>query len=199
MDEKRLLGEIFAADLTERDGLSSIAGRMGETEEKLRRQLHSLKKRGLVEGSMHRMRLTAKGRRRIRVVFLGGSFEIIHPGHLYLLRQAKALGDALVVVLARSSTIRTRKGREPVTPEPDRLELMASLRAVDAAILGSEGSIYETVERVRPDVVALGYDQYHSEEDVKRESARRGIPVEVVRLEALNTDEKTSKILKEFI
>lgn len=154
---------------------------------------------GLVSGSASRPRLTEKGRRRIKVIFTGGSFEIMHPGHLYTVEQAKKMGDVLIVVLARSSTIRKRKGREPVANEHERLALMSSLRQVDAAIVGVEGSIYESMEKVCPDVVALGYDQYHAEEDIRREAVERGMRLKVVRLKALNTDFKTSKILAEFV
>lgn len=199
MDNKRLLGEVFCAELTNRRGTSRIARRLNESEAEVRRQLSSLKRKGLVAGSASRPRLTEKGRKRIRVIFTGGSFEIMHPGHLYTIEQAKRLGDVLVAVLARSSTIRARKGREPVAQEPERLALMSSMRQVDAAILGVEGSIYETMEKVGPDVVALGYDQYHAEEDIRREAVKRGMRLKVVRLKALNTDFKTSKILAEFI
>lgn len=199
MKEKRLLGEVFAARLTNRQMPNGIPRRLDESEAAVRRQLASLRRKGLIAGSASRPHLTAKGRRRIRVVFIGGGFEIVHPGHLYTIEQAKRLGDVLVVVLARSSTIRKRKGREPVAKEPDRLALMSSLRPVDAAILGGEGDIYETLEKVGPDVVALGYDQHHAENEIRREAAKRGMRLKVVRLRALDPDVKTSKILAEFI
>lgn len=157
-----------------------------------------MKAKGLVEGRTSRPKLTAKGRRKIKVVFMGGSFEIIHTGHLYTIAQAKKLGDVLVVVVARDSTIIKRKGREPISSEQDRLALLTSLRAVDAAILGVEGNIYDSLERVKPDVVALGYDQYHAEADIAREAWRRGMHLKVVRLGALSPGVKTSKILAEF-
>ena len=165
----------------------------------LRKKLEALKREGLIEGSTSRPRLTSKGRKRIKVVFTGGSFEIIHPGHLYHVAQAKRLGDVLVVVLARGSTIRKRKGREPVSKEQERRELMSSLRQVDAALLGGKGSIYDMMEKVGPDIVALGYDQYHSEKDILKEAKKRGMKLKVVRLKAKDHDAKTSKILAEFI
>lgn len=199
MKEKRLLGEVFAARLTNRPNSGDIAERMGESETTVKSWLASLRKKGLIGGSALRPRLTEKGRRRIRVVFIGGGFEIIHPGHLYTIGQAKRLGDVLVVVLARSSTIRRRKKREPVAKEADRLALMSSLRLVDAAILGVEGDIYKTLERVAPDVVALGYDQHHVEKEIRAEAAKRGMKLRVARLKAIDPDVKTSKILAEFI
>jgi len=199
LKEKRLLGEVFSAQLTNHCSLRWIAARMDEREATVRRELALLRKEGLVTGSASRPRLTKKGRSRIKVVFTGGGYEIIHPGHLYTMEQAKSLGDVLVVVLARSSTIRRRKGREPVAKESDRLALMSSLRLVDAAILGARGSIYQTLERVGPDVVALGYDQHHAEKDIRREASMRRMRLRVVRLKAMDPSIKTSKIVAEFI
>jgi FAD synthetase len=199
MKEKRFLAEVYSANLTNRRGSKAIASRLGESESTVRKELSRLMKAGLVEGTMTRPRLTAKGRRKIKVIFHGGSFEIIHTGHLYTLKQAREMGDVLAVVLARDSTIRKRKGREPVTHEKDRLALISSLRLVDAAIVGVEGNIYESMEKIGPDVVTLGYDQYHSENDIRREAKKRGMRLKVMRLKAKDFDAKTSKILAEFI
>jgi len=173
-----------------------LAQRMDVESSEITPALKRLRTKGLVERDSDGARLTVKGRRRIRVVFIGGGFEVIHPGHLYTVSEAKKLGDVLVVVAARDSTIRRHKGREPISSEEERLALLASLRPVDAAILGVEGDIYETLERVRPDIVALGYDQYHAEEEILNEGRRRGMKLEVVRLGALRSRVKTSKLLE---
>ena len=76
--------------------------------------------------------------------------------------------------------------------------LLSSLRQVDAAVLGVEGDIYDTLERVKPDVVALGYDQHHMESDVEQESRARGIKLKVVRLDSPSPSLKTSMLLKEL-
>ncbi|MDG7011506.1 MAG: cytidyltransferase, partial [Nitrososphaerota archaeon] len=107
-------------------------------------------------------------------------------------------GDALVVSVARDSTIRKRKNREPLVGEGDRARLLSALRYVDAAVLGVEGDIYLTLERTGPDVVALGYDQYHMEEEIAREAAQRGMKLKVVRLDSPYPDIKTSRLLKDF-
>jgi len=199
LKEKQLLGEIFALTVaTGRASQSALAARVGEDARQLEGIISSLRKRGLLKGSKGDPRLTAKGRARLKVVFMGGGFEVIHPGHLHTLNQAKGLGDVLVVVIARDSTIRKRKGREPISNEQERLALMSSLRPVDAATLGVEGNIYETLERVGPDIVALGYDQYHQEEEIEKEALRRGMKLKVVRLSPADTDVKTSKLIAEL-
>jgi cytidyltransferase-like protein len=161
-------------------------------------KLGDLRRRGLLKRSGAGFALTARGRRSIRVVLIGGGFEVIHAGHIYTIDQAKKQGDALVAVVARDSTVRRGKGRDPVTTEVERRKLLSSLRQVDAAILGVKGNIYRTLERVKPDVVALGYDQRHSESEIVREAALRGISLKVVRLDTPHPKLKTSRLLNEL-
>jgi len=199
LDSKRTLAAIFSMGLRgEKADAKALAARLGLRPGEARREIDGLAEKGLVEVFDGRARLTPKGRRAIKVVFIGGGFEIIHYGHVYTIGRAKSLGDALVVSVARDSTIRRRKKREPLIGEQDRVKLLSSLREVDAAILGVEGDIYETLKRVSPDVVALGYDQYHMEDEVRREAARRGMKVRVVRLDSPYPMIKTSALLKEF-
>jgi FAD synthetase len=194
LDKKRLLGAVFSASLVGSPTEKGVAGIMDADRRWVRGELQKLADDGFVVLG-RRVRLTSKGRKAIRVVFIGGGFEVIHPGHLYTIDRAKGLGDVLVVSVARDSTIRNRKNREPVADEGARVKMLSSLRQVDAAILGVEGDIYETLERVKPDVVALGYDQYHMEKEVEVEARRRGMDLKVVRLDSPIPDVKTSALL----
>lgn len=128
-----------------------------------------------------------------------GVFDILHLGHLSYLRQARELGDELVVVVARDSTVRKMK-HEPVTPEEMRREMVDALKPVDRAILGHEGDIYKTVEDVKPDIIALGWDQSFQPEEIEEECRRRGREVRVVRLKRLEGDlDGTTKIINKVI
>jgi cytidyltransferase-like protein len=199
MDKRHTLAAIFSMGIRgERADAKSLASRLGLRVKEARREIEELEKHGLVAVDGGSARLTANGRRSIRVVFIGGGFELIHYGHVYTISKAKGLGDVLVVSVARDSTIRRRKKREPLINEDDRVRLLSSLRQVDAAILGVEGDIYVTLEKVRPDVVALGYDQYHMEDEVKREAAERGMKLKVVRLDSPYPRIKTTRILREL-
>jgi cytidyltransferase-like protein len=199
LKDKRILAEVFALGITAaKVGQRALSSRLDAGPAELAEAVSSLKARRLVEEKKGSLVLTQEGRARLRVVFMGGGFEVIHPGHLHTIEQAKALGDVLVVVIARDSTIRRRKRREPISNEKERLSLVSSLRQVDAAILGVEGVIYETLEKVGPDVVALGYDQHHLEEDIEREALRRGMKLRVVRLKPADTQVKTSKLIAEL-
>jgi FAD synthetase len=197
--DKRVLAAVFAQNVI--GGKASeraLASRLDENPADVARAVSSLKARGLLSGGRGGLRLTSKGRAKLKVVFMGGGFEVIHPGHLHTIEQAKALGDVLVMIIARDSTIRRRKNREPISSEKERLALVSSLKPVDATMLGVEGVIYDTLEKVRPDVVALGYDQYHAEEDVEGEALKRGMKLKVVRLSPADTPVKTTKLIAEF-
>lgn len=110
-----------------------------------------------------------------------GVFDLLHPGHLHFLESAKKLGDELVVVVATDVMVRRRK-HEPVTPQAMRRQMVAALKPVDRAVVGHEDDIYKTVEEVRPDIIALGYDQSFREEEIQKELERRGLHIKIVRL-----------------
>jgi cytidyltransferase-like protein len=197
MDYKRVVGAVFAMNLNgEKATIGSLAKRLEIDTDEVKQNVGKLTNRELAKIVDGGVLLTPKGRSTIKVVFVGGGFEVIHFGHVYTLHKAKSLGDVLVVTVARDSTIRRRKNRDPVTGEQERVRLLSALKDVDAAILGVEGDIYITLEKVRPDIVALGYDQYHLEEDIERESKRMGMKVEVIRLDSPYPRLKTSEILK---
>ena len=129
-------------------------------------------------------------------VMATGVFDLLHPGHLHFLQEARKLGDELVVVVARDQTARRLK-HEPYVPEHIRREMVEALKPVDRAVLGSTTDIYQTVVDVRPDLIALGYNQVWNEREVEAECARRGVPVKVVRVGRLAHDElATSKLVR---
>ncbi|MBN1540031.1 MAG: 3,4-dihydroxy-2-butanone-4-phosphate synthase [Candidatus Thermoplasmatota archaeon] len=134
-------------------------------------------------------------KKRGKRVMASGVFDLMHPGHLSFLEQAKALGDQLVVVVARDSTVRSLK-RHPIMNERSRREMVASIKWVDAAVLGYETGRYRIVREIEPDIIALGYDQQQDEDTLRRELAREGIDVELVRLDKRAGDiEATSELL----
>jgi FAD synthetase len=125
-----------------------------------------------------------------------GVFDLLHPGHLYFLSEAKKLGDELFVVVARDSTARKFK-HEPITNEVSRLEMVEALKPVDRAVLGHEGDIYDILDEIRPDIVALGFDQAHNEDKIREECRTRGLQARVVRLPKFEGDlDGTRKIVR---
>lgn len=114
-------------------------------------------------------------------VMATGAFDLLHMGHIYFLKEAKKLGDTLCVVVATDATVRKLK-HEPVNPEETRLLLIQELNVVDEAYLGHENDMYAIVEELRPDIIALGYDQIHDENKIKDELKKRKLSAKVVRL-----------------
>lgn len=114
-------------------------------------------------------------------VMATGTFDLLHLGHIYYLREAKKQGDSLAVVVATDSTVRRLK-HEPVNTEEIRLNLIKELKIVDEAYLGHEDDMYEIVAEVKPDIIALGFDQIHDEKQIKSELTKRKIGAKVVRL-----------------
>ena len=110
-----------------------------------------------------------------------GTFDLIHMGHIYFLKEAKKLGDHLIVIVATDNTVRKLK-HEPVTSENIRLNLIQELKVVDEAYLGYEDDMYKIVEETKPDIIALGFDQLHDENNIQKELKKRGIKAKVVRL-----------------
>ena len=130
-----------------------------------------------------------------RIVMVGGVFDLLHLGHIHYFQEAKRHGDWLVVVVARDSTA-IRMKHIPITPEDMRVELLRALRVVDEAILGDTEDMYKIVEKIRPAVITLGYDQVHQEENIKRELEKRGLEAEVIRLSKFDHDlDGTRKII----
>jgi len=114
-------------------------------------------------------------------VLATGTFDLLHPGHLMYLEQSRALGDELVVIVARDANVKHKP--KPIIPQDQRLLMVSALKMVDRAVLGSESDMFSPIEELKPDVITLGYDQHFDAVLLKEELATRGIDVRVVRLE----------------
>ena len=133
-----------------------------------------------------------------KIVLAGGVFDIIHPGHIHTLTAAKALGDVLVVAIATDKTAQKMKKMTPLHDQELRCELVSSLSMVDEAIVGHEEDIFETVKEIKPDIIALGYDQIHQEKFISDGCKRINLDVEIVRLESPIPKLSSSEIEKRY-
>ncbi|MEM4971542.1 MAG: DUF357 domain-containing protein [Sulfolobales archaeon] len=132
-------------------------------------------------------------------VFVGGTFDIVHPGHIALLREASRFGK-LYVVVARDSNVKRFKGQEPVNSEEARLEVISSIRYVYKAFLGDEIDYLKSVERVRPDLIVLGPDQFVDENTLARSLESRGLSgVRIIRVREKFGGYSTSSIIKKIL
>ena len=137
----------------------------------------------------------------VRVMAVG-VFDLLHAGHLHYVEQAKSLGDELIVVVAHDDTVRKQK-HDPVTNQELRRRMVLGLKPVDDAIIGNPPTvpIFDILEVVKPDVIALGYDQKHSRDSIKNGLQENGWgDVEVIRVEGLADDlDGTRKIIARII
>jgi len=94
-----------------------------------------------------------------KVVFTNGVFDLLHPGHLRYLTQARALGDVLIVGVNSDRSVRAIKGeRRPITPELERVEVLEALRCVDAVVVFDEDTPHALISALQPDVLVKGAD-----------------------------------------
>ena len=94
-----------------------------------------------------------------RVVFTNGVFDLLHPGHVRYLRQARALGDALIVGVNSDASVQAIKGAgRPITPEAERAEVLSALECVDGVVIFDEQTPLEVITAIQPDVLAKGAD-----------------------------------------
>jgi FAD synthetase len=129
-------------------------------------------------------------------VLTTGAFDILHYGHIRLLEEAKKAGgkDArLIVIVASDRTIEKRKGRKPVLPGWERRTIVAALRVVDEALLGLEEMEMENaIEQIKPDVVAVGYDQDDIEMSLKQLIKEKGYNIQIVKIGRFGSEELDS-------
>lgn len=122
-----------------------------------------------------------------------GTFDIIHPGHLYYLEQSKKLGDELYVIVARDANVKHKP--QPIIPEEQRRRIVAALRCVDHAILGDKTDMFHPIEDIRPAVITIGFNQHFDEEKLRQELASRGLSPQVIRIGKYGDDELCSSRL----
>jgi len=144
-----------------------------------------------------------------KVVLASGVFDLLHLGHVRFLEEAKKAGgkDAeLIVIIARDVTVEKTKGRKPIMSENQRRALVESLKVVDAAVLGFEKfDLGDVIEHVKPDIIALGYDQVDMEKATKTYVNNHKLHIKVARIgkfeeDALDSSSKIrQKIVEKFV
>ena len=125
-----------------------------------------------------------------------GTFDILHPGHIRFLKEAKALGDELIVIVAREKNVRHKP--KPIIPEEQRRRVVEAIKYVDKAILGDEEDMFKPIMEIKPDVIVLGYDQHFNEKWLEEELKKRNLNCKVIRIKAKEECEycSSAKIIK---
>jgi len=194
--EKSILSTIYVSEITGKNPIEKILENKMVSEEQILKKMDKLIQENLI--NQDKKRLTEIGRGSLRVVLAGGVFDIIHPGHISTLNAAKALGDVLVVVVATDNTAVKMKKRRPIHSQEQRQELVNSLAVVDLCLIGQENDIFKTVNLVKPQIIALGYDQVHQEQFITEGCKKIQLDAKVARLQSPIPESSSSKIEKEY-
>jgi FAD synthetase len=140
-----------------------------------------------------------------KTVLATGAFDLLHYGHLSFLQEAKKAGGKnakLIVIVARDKTVESRKGKKPIVPEDQRRALIEALKPVDDAILGFEDMNYEAViDKVKPDIIAVGHDQSDIKSSIEEVIERKGLKIQVFQARRFAVDDidSSSKIKRRVI
>ena len=129
-------------------------------------------------------------------VLASGVFDLLHYGHIRFLEEAKRQGGSdsrLMVIIARDETVKRMKGKAPIIPEDQRRALVEALNVVDEALLGYEEMNLEAViEKIKPDIIAVGHDQDDIERQTRRIVEERGLKFRVVKIGRFGKEELNS-------
>jgi glycerol-3-phosphate cytidylyltransferase/FAD synthetase len=194
--EKLILLSMYVASISSKTPLEIIKEKAGITEEVIDLTIDKCIANHLVKED--RKTLTELGRSSLKVVLAGGVFDIIHPGHIHTLNAAKDLGDVLVVAIATDKTAEKMKKRLPLHSQEQRKMLVDALSVVDLSIVGHEGDIFKTVDIIRPQIIALGYDQIHQEKFITEGCRKINLDVTVARLQSPIPEVSSSVIEKKY-
>ena len=124
-----------------------------------------------------------------------GTFDLLHPGHINFLRQAKRRGN-LIVVIARDKTVKQLKGKLPHHTEKQRLKAVLGLNLADRAVLGSLKDKYAAIRKYRPGIIALGYDQLYFTEQLTAELKKLKLKTKIIRLRPYRPRKFKTSIIK---
>lgn len=133
----------------------------------------------------------------MKTVMAFGTFDLLHPGHEFFLRQAKKYGDLLIVVIARDSTVKKLKGDLPHQNEKQRLKAVLSLNLADKAVLGDkEIDKHGAIKKYRPDIICVGYDQSYSIDGLEKLFKKIKLKTKIIRLKPFKPNLYKTSIIK---
>ncbi len=118
-------------------------------------------------------------------IVIAGTFDILHPGHVYLISEASKLGE-VIVIIARDENVLRIKGHPVIVPEKQRLYMVQALKGVSKAILGNPGPDFiNIIEELNPDILMLGPNQNIALESIQARLHQKELKTQVIRLEKL--------------
>lgn len=135
----------------------------------------------------------------MKTVLVCGTFDIVHLGHLRLFREARSYGDRLVALVARDVNVERIKGSQPFHNENERVEFLRHINLIDQVLLGAVADPYHAVCQIRPDVIALGYDQKLFVDKLTTAISDCGLKARIVRLGPYQPERHKTGRLKNYL
>lgn len=135
----------------------------------------------------------------MKTVMIFGTFDILHAGHIDLMKQARTHGDRLIAVVARDERVIDLKGTKSVHDEDERMTILGHIDLVDEVVLGDRDDVYKVIETIRPDVIGLGYDQVAYTDQLEEKLSSFGLDTDIVRLAPYHEGRYKSGIIKKKI
>ena len=128
-----------------------------------------------------------------------GTFDLLHPGHLYYLEESRRLGDELYVIIARDANVRHKP--KPVIQEDQRMKMVGALKPVDHAVLGDLHDMFRPIREIQPAIITIGFNQHFNEAKLIADLRARGISSEVIRVGQYPGDacSSTSRIIRKVL
>ena len=133
-----------------------------------------------------------------KTVLAFGTFDLLHPGHKFFLKQCRKKGDKLVVLVARDKTVKRLKNKKPVHSEIERMNQIKNLEIADLVLLGKHDykKRYDILEMIRPDIICLGYDQKFFVKNLSKVLKKIRLNCKIVRIKPFKPEKYKSSIIR---
>jgi len=129
-------------------------------------------------------------------ILIFGTFDILHPGHLHIIKKAAMLGE-LYVAVARDETVKKIKGRYPVNSELERKKTLESLNIATQVVLGKKGNKFEIIKEIKPNIICIGYDQKSFVDALPEELKKMHLDCKIVKIDSFEPDKYKSSKMRE--
>jgi len=130
-------------------------------------------------------------------VLVGGVFSILHPGHIFFLKKAKSFGNHLTVVLTHDNNVKKKSG-SIIVPATQRKSVLEAVKYVDNVVIGDEMDFFKPIKKVKPDIIAFGYDQKFDIVWLRNTLKKNKMSCKIVRTKESFGSYSTSKILRKI-
>lgn len=135
----------------------------------------------------------------MKTVMIFGTFDLVHQGHIALLKQARGKGNQVIAVVGRDERVKQIKRNEPIHTERERKQLLEQIKLIDKVVLGDKKDVYKVIKRLKPDVILLGYDQTIFTEELQEKIQEFGLKTKIERAKPYKeTKLKSSAIRKQL-